>query len=137
MKKVSIKEFQRRFPSILKEAPIIITNHNIDYARVYLVGPIKPIKVKPDVVLPENSLEYLKSFPEEDKKEFLAHYFLNERQLDLKVSELYNYCEMHGKQYKNYKAFLRNALSRDFKKKNTGPNEKPISKIIEEHESNI
>lgn len=61
-----------------------------------------------------SSIEYLRQIPEEDLKEFSNSYLVTFKEIIKKAQDLVNYCEMHGKKYKNYKALLRNAISKDF-----------------------
>jgi hypothetical protein len=60
------------------------------------------------------SISYLKNIPLDDTKEFLLITTANENQIKLKGEALFDYCESKGKRYKNYKAFLRNALRKDY-----------------------
>ncbi len=70
------------------------------------------------------SVEYLTQIPSEDLKEFTERFEVGVSGVKSKAEELANYCTMHGKRYKNYKAFLLNALKRDFKER---PPKKEIS----------
>jgi len=63
---------------------------------------------------PTSTINYLRQIPEEDLKEFSSKYIITFSEIIKKAQGLINYCEMHGKQYKDYKAFLRNAISKDF-----------------------
>ena len=45
---------------------------------------------------------------------FKQRYDVSEDKVKKVAEGLKNYCDMHGKKYKNYKAFLNNALLRDF-----------------------
>jgi len=60
---------------------------------------------------------YLLKIPQEDLYEFYSIYQASKKEIIRKAEQLYNYCQAHGKRYKNYKAFLRNALERDFKRR--------------------
>jgi hypothetical protein len=64
---------------------------------------------------PERSINYLRSLPEEDLKEFAYRFDASPKQVQSKAEDLLNYCSAKGKVYKNYKAFLINALKKDFK----------------------
>lgn len=64
---------------------------------------------------PESSIEYLKKLPEEALKEFSYRFGATPKQIQSKAEDLLNYCQAKGKKYKNYRAFLINALKRDFK----------------------
>lgn len=67
------------------------------------------------------SLSYLEKIPESDIKELTEKFVLTEKQLKSKIEDLKNYCEAHGKKYKNYKAFLLNALKKDFQLREKEP----------------
>jgi hypothetical protein len=61
------------------------------------------------------SLSYLSNIPEADLKEFTERFDANARQIKSKAEDLLNYCKSKGKVYKDYQAFLLNALKKDFK----------------------
>ena len=63
---------------------------------------------------PESSSEYLKNIPPTDLFEFYQRFDCSKKGLINKAEELYNYCKMHGKVYKDYKLFMLNALKKDF-----------------------
>jgi len=63
------------------------------------------------------TINYLLKIPQEDLYEFYSIYQASKEEIIRKAEQLYNYCQAHGKRYKNYKAFLRNALERDFKRR--------------------
>lgn len=64
-----------------------------------------------------SSPDYLKKIPKEDLKEYLSMSSATEKQVLEKGSELYDYCKSKGRAYKDYKAFLRNALRKDYPKR--------------------
>lgn len=64
---------------------------------------------------PERHLSYLLKIPKEDLEEFLEKFNATPDQIKSKADDLNNYCLAKGKRYKNYKAFLLNALKKDFK----------------------
>lgn len=63
-----------------------------------------------------SSLEYLKDVPKEDLLEFKDKGF-TESMVKSKAEDLLLYCQSKGKIYRNYKAFLLNALNKDYGKK--------------------
>jgi hypothetical protein len=67
------------------------------------------------------SLAYLVSIPSEDRDQFIQTYRVNETQLANKAEDLHNYCNAHGKKYKDYRALMMNALNRDFGKRTIAP----------------
>lgn len=73
--------------------------------------------IKKESIEKENSMGYLTNIPTTDIQAFTEKFEIQPHEVQKKGEELLNYCEMHGKQYKNYKAFLRNVIQRDFKKK--------------------
>ncbi|HZE87068.1 MAG TPA: hypothetical protein VE090_02560 [Methylomirabilota bacterium] len=60
------------------------------------------------------SLSYLKELPLDEVTDLYKKYEASERQIRMKAIELANYCDGHGKKYKNYRAMLMNALMKDF-----------------------
>lgn len=63
---------------------------------------------------PENSLSYLKNIPEADLEGFYSRFDCSKQKIQSKAEDLHNYCLAKGKHYKNYKAFLYNAVKKDF-----------------------
>lgn len=63
---------------------------------------------------PRASMEYLKSVPKEDIKEFSQRFSITQRQIESKAEDLMLYCERKGKRYSNYRSFLLNSLKRDY-----------------------
>lgn len=64
-------------------------------------------------------MEWLIAIDEDAEKEFLEKFNCTKKQLTNKGEQFYSYCKSLGKQYKDYKHALRNALDRDFGKKKT------------------
>jgi len=60
---------------------------------------------------------YLLNIPLSDIQDLSKGLRVTEEQIRSKAEDLYNYCKAKGKVYKNYKAFLRNVLKKDFPKK--------------------
>ena len=63
---------------------------------------------------PERHISYLLNIPKEDIEEFKGKYNVYDDGIKGKAEELHNYCKAKGKVYKDYKAFLSNALKKDF-----------------------
>ena len=63
------------------------------------------------------SISYLLNIPEEDLKEFVERFDTGVKQIKSKAESLSLYCQSKGRVYKNYKAFLLNALKKDFKER--------------------
>lgn len=77
-----------------------------------------------------SSLQFLMNLPEEVIKEFSDQFNCYETEIRGKAEDLYNYCLAKGKKYKDYRAFLRNAIKRDF-----GPRRKDPPKEWEKPEN--
>lgn len=60
------------------------------------------------------SISYLSDIPAEALKQLTETYEASVSQVKKKALDLVNYCSAKGKTYKNYHAFLENALSKDF-----------------------
>lgn len=60
------------------------------------------------------SISYLKEIPESDLEEFYNRFDCEKKAIQNKAESLLLYCQSKGKVYKNYKAFLLNALKKDF-----------------------
>lgn len=91
-----------------------IETHNIE---ISLDRDNKKEREKTSPDKPETHLSYLKNIPEKDIKEFTDDYKVTEEGLKAKASDLLDWCEANGKRKKNYKAFLRVAVKKDFGKR--------------------
>ena len=80
---------------------------------------------------PETSLAFLKELPDDVVAEFVAQYACQPSDIKRKAMSLANYCEGHGKTYKNYKAMLRNACLKDFTLRKVQPKSEPLPEISE------
>lgn len=77
---------------------------------------IKNKEIKKESIEKENlSFSYLENIPEQDVEYFVQTWDLTKSQLQIKAEQLADYCRAHNRKYKDYKAFLRNAVSKDFK----------------------
>lgn len=77
---------------------------------------LKNKELKKESIEKENhSLTYLENLPLEDIYYFTTTWELTETQLKKKALQLADYCRYKNKKYSNYKSFLRNAVSKDFK----------------------
>lgn len=61
----------------------------------------------------ENSLSFLEELPEAIKGELSEKYAISPKGIQSKATDLTLYCKQNGKKYKDYKAFLENALRKD------------------------
>lgn len=66
---------------------------------------------------PEGSIKYLDAIPEADMLSFTDRFDATPGKVRSKAEDLKLYCIRRGKTYKDYKAFLLNALKRDFKER--------------------
>lgn len=63
---------------------------------------------------------YLLQVPLSDLQVLIKTYRVTEAEVKQKAEELFNYCEAKGKSYKDYRAFLVNALLRKFGRRDSG-----------------
>lgn len=77
----------------------------------------------------ESSLNFLKEISKEDIEEFTLKFKCEIANVKTKANALYDYCQSKGKVYKNYKAFLSNALRKDFGER--PPKEKVPNWVVE------
>jgi len=86
----------------------------------------------------ENHLSYLLEIPLEDVKEFTKQFRVTEQQLRLKGRQMYDWVKSTGKNKKDYKATLRNAVRTDFGERSLEEQEhinKPsIADMVREHQ---
>ena len=68
---------------------------------------------------PERNIQYLSNIPSDDMKMFLSRILATEDDIKNKAEDLLLWCESNGRSKKNYRAFLLNALKRDFKKRDS------------------
>lgn len=62
---------------------------------------------------PTAGLSFLETLPTQDLQELSEAYKISPRGVQSKADDLADYCRAHGKKYKDYKAFLRNAIKAD------------------------
>ena len=62
----------------------------------------------------KESLSYLDSLPKEESESLSLKFKCEPSEVTTKARTLADYCRSKGKRYKNYKAFLSNALRRDY-----------------------
>lgn len=65
----------------------------------------------------QSSPYYLEKLPGEDLEEFYSMFDVSKSVIKSKAEDLLLYCQSKGKKYKNYRAFLLNALKKDFPKR--------------------
>lgn len=87
-----------------------ITNgKQTDNKRITTTKEYKNIRNKEEILA-----NYLLNIPDTDLEEFTTKFTCNRTQVLTKAEQLFNWCKSKGKTYKDYKAFLRNALSKDY-----------------------
>lgn len=87
-------------------------NNNLDNSH-----SISSIHSKDKDVEIARTIDYLlnqDALAEDYKKGVFSKYNVSIAEIKRKAEELYNYCQAKGKRYKDYRAFLRNAIVRDF-----------------------
>ncbi len=104
----------------VEEKNVLVVKENGSYTECIQNGYIMDTEVrlgkasqdKKEEKIPA-SISYLKEIPMEDVKEFVERFEINEKGVRSKAEDLLLYCERKGKVYKNYKAFLLNAIKKD------------------------
>lgn len=84
----------------------------------------------------EKATLYLGNIPEKDLEQFYNRFDCSKKAIVSKAEQLLNYCKMHNKWYKDYKAFLLNALKGDFEERKEPPR-KPIVQELPKVEENV
>jgi hypothetical protein len=97
-------------------------NHNTE-----IINKKSEIINKKGQTLRDKTIKYLEAIPSTDIDYFLSWYKLDNKQLQTKASILADYCRMHNKGYHDPKAFLRNALAKEY-----GKRDKPIARLNQE-----
>jgi len=92
-------------------------NDNADETQVKRNDNARGDKRRVDKIRVEKSIKYLESLPKKDIEEFIGRFVATEKEIKSKAEDLKLYCERKGREYKNYKSFLLNALKRDFKER--------------------
>lgn len=77
-----------------------------------------------------SSLSFLRKIPKEIVDEMVLKFKVEPEQVKLKAETLADYCDSKGRKYKDYMAFLRNALRKDFGERPT-PKKKQKYEIID------
>lgn len=62
---------------------------------------------------PHRSVSFLTNIPPDDLQELSTKYKISPKGIQSKAYDLKLYCEQNGKKYRNYRAFLENALRKD------------------------
>lgn len=106
-----------------------VSNTNVTYRVEESRG--EEIKIKREKK-PEYSISYLLKLPLEDLKEFTDIYHATETEIKRKAEKMQSWCVANGRKYKNYKAFLRNGIDKDFRRK-----EDVEKEIFKPPESNV
>ena len=117
-----------------KEASLKEVSQKVDYHQVVLSPSGKTetnalskynkvLKVNKEKCLEKNTsqISYLSEIPREDVREFCTKFKVLPSELRDKAEALHDYCKANGKKYSDYKAFLRNAVRKDFGIRNDEP----------------
>lgn len=121
-------KYQDKPEENIESAQQMHNNSTTDAQQMHTTKEVKNIRnkeIKKERVY--SSPSYLENLPEEDIMYFTSTWDLTKPQLVKKAQQLLDYCLAHGKTYKDYKAFLRNAISKDFKNR-------PLSEPTVEYE---
>lgn len=70
-------------------------------------------EVKEEITRPEPSISFLENLPGDVSKSLSLKYHISSKGIQSKATDLLLYCKQKGKVYKDYKAFLENALRKD------------------------
>lgn len=109
----SILRWARYQQSIQKVNALSREKETVAVAKSNTIKEYKNKEIKNNVDT-DASIEYLKNLPLEDILDFSKNFTCTQTQVKEKAESLYYYCQAKGKTYKKYKAFLRNALAKDF-----------------------
>lgn len=63
----------------------------------------------------EKNIKFLIQIPEEDLIYFTSRFQMFKSDVTSKGEDLYNWCKANGRKKKNYRAFLLNAIKKDFR----------------------
>jgi hypothetical protein len=78
-----------------------------------LLNISKDKRSKEKVIEANQSIEFLSQLPTQDLQELSQKYKISPRGIQSKATDLKLYCESKAKTYKNYRAFLENAIRKD------------------------
>lgn len=92
------------------------TGNKLLRVQAHTKDTIKDTKTKDRERSLSSRQEYLDNPPTEDILTLMGASSASEEQIRAKASALKDYCESHGRRYKNYAAFLRNAVKSDYPK---------------------
>lgn len=115
------EKYQKLRADRMKESDIPQPNDN--QVSTKRVRKLSKDKIKEDKII--NSLSYLKKIPEKDLQEFYERFDCSKKAIISKAEDLVLWCDTNGREKKNYKTFLLNALKKDFQERKE-PVRKPI-----------
>lgn len=110
----------RRKPSTIPQPNDnqVATNGQPDGGQFAAKGKVREGKVSKENTLEGvASMKYLDNIPQEDMKEFVTRFEITPGKVRSVAEDLVLYCQRKGKTYKNYKAFLLNAIKRDHRQR--------------------
>ncbi len=114
----------------LEEKNTLQIKDNQSYTEVRNESVTSPLhrigQVRLDKIREDTSLNYLKDIPLIDLEEMYNRFDCDKPAIVSKAESLLYYCQSKGKTYKNYKAFLMNALKKDFPERKTKPQSKKV-----------
>jgi hypothetical protein len=112
-----IQNDRYRETKYLEEKSGLIVKDNGSYTECIQGVSNMDSQIRLDKIRLDKTREYLSQLPEGDVKEFTTRFDASPRDIKNKAESLSLYCESRGKKYSNYKAFLLNALKKDFKER--------------------
>lgn len=116
------------------EKKLLLVKDNKSYSECLPFGnqlatqvKLSKVNIREDKI--NSSLSYLKELPEQDLEEMYNRFDCDKRAIKSKAESLMLYCQSKGKVYKNYKAFLMNALKKDYPERKTPIQSKKVEFI--------
>lgn len=86
---------------------------SIGYMVMERVMDMEVVMEEPEKEKKETSLSFLKALPTDVTQDLSEKYHISPKGIQSKATDLLLYCKQKGKVYKDYKAFLENALRKD------------------------
>jgi len=99
------------------------------------MGQLSLIKEKK--TKPASSIQYLKEIPDEDMKEISKKYGVSEKFILARAEDVIDYCEAKGKNYRDYKAALRNFIKTHLERHPEAKQQSSERKKLEEEKKYI
>lgn len=115
----------------LDEKKLLETKDNKSYTELRNESVTLPVhrldKIRLDKI--ESSINYLKEIPLKDLEEMYNRFDCDKSAIRNKAESLLLWCQSKGRIYKNYHAFLLNALKKDFPERKNKPQNRKVEMI--------